>query len=148
MPLRSSTSLPASRFSMRPFRPSVITCGCSSRSKWSAASPALRCFTSPDCNSSAQPYEMRPSSRSRQLRIESQTVHGVERVSHRFIERGMGVDGAHHSLHRSLGFHGCHRLRNQFERVRSDDVHSQNLAELLAGYHLDKAFMMSQDGGP
>ena len=42
MPARSRISSLASRFSMCPLRPSVMTCGCSSSSRWSGISPCLR----------------------------------------------------------------------------------------------------------
>ena len=73
--------------------------------------------------------------------IDGQAVHTVERLTHGFIQRGVGVDGAHHGLYRGLGFHGCDGFRNQFERFRSNDVDAQDLAEFFIRNYLYEALM-------
>ena len=63
-----------------------------------------------------------------QLRIDGQTVDGVEGLAHGFVERGMRVDGLHHHLDGGLRFHGGHGFGDQLEGLRADDVDAQNLA--------------------
>src|SRR5262245_31015161 len=146
IPARSRISPLASRFSSCPLRPMVITCGCSSSSRWSEMAPCLRPRTSSCCSSKARAYSIRLSCRTMHLRIDRESVDGVEGLADRFVERGMRVDRLHHHVHRSLGFHRGNRLAEQLERVRSDDVDAENLAVLLVGYDLDKAVMLAEDG--
>src|SRR5262245_12127985 len=145
IPARSRISPLASRFSSCPLRPMVITCGCSSSSRWSEMAPCLRSRTSSCCSSKARAYSIRLSCRTMHLRIDRESVDGVEGLADRFVERGMRVDRLHHHVHRSLGFHRGNRLGEQFERVRSDDVDAQDFPELLVGHDLDEAVMLAED---
>src|ERR1035438_4019124 len=90
---------------------------------------------------------MRSSSRTQHLRIDGKTVYRVECLAQSFVERGMRVDGLHHHLDRGFGFHGGDGFSDQLECFRPDDVDAQDLAVLFVGYHLNKALVVSQDGG-
>src|SRR5260370_1406516 len=128
MPVRASTSGPASRLSRCPLRPSVITWGYSTISRWSGISPRLRWSARSFCSASASAYGMMPRSRKVHSDIDRKTVHVVEGFAHRFIERRVGVNGAHHGFDRGLGFHRRDGFRDQLEGLRANDVDAEYLA--------------------
>src|SRR5665213_4116618 len=142
----------ASRFSSRPLRPMVTTCGCSTNRRWSTPSPRLRSAASWRWISSAAAYGIAPKSRTTQVRagisgIDGEAVHVIEGFADRFVEGGMRVDGVHHGIDRGLRFHGRDRFGNQFVSLGADDVDAQNLAVLLIGYNLNEAVVRAENSG-
>src|SRR5271157_152507 len=90
---------------------------------------------------------MRPSSRRQNLRIDGKTVNRVERLAHRLVKSGMGVDGVHHGFHGGFGFHGGHRFGDDLKPLGADDMDAEDFAVPLVGNHFDETVVMSQDSG-
>ena len=58
----------------------------------------------------------------------------------------MRVDGPHQIFDRGFEFHGGDGFGNQLRRLRSDDVHAENLPVVGVGDDLDEPFMLANDG--
>ena len=57
----------------------------------------------------------------------------------------MRVNRPHQIFDGCFQFHRCHSLRDQFRRLRPDDVHPQKLPIFRIGDNLDEAFMLPHD---
>src|SRR5581483_160891 len=79
-------------------------------------------------------------------RVYSQSIHAVRRVEHSFRQCWVGVDGPHQIFDGGFEFHRSHSLSDQFGRLWSDDVHSQNFSVLRVRDHFDESLMLANDG--
>src|SRR5688572_22939132 len=89
---------------------------------------------------------MRPQSRTSSLRIDGESVDGVEAFAHRFVQSRVRVDGVHHRLDRCFSFHRGYALADELEGLRPDDVDAEDLAVLRVGNDLDEAGVVAEDG--
>src|SRR5579871_2086958 len=127
-------------------------------------SPRLRWVTNSRCRANASAYPTRPRSRTAQSArgfiltpdwlptpwvssINRHSVNRVECLAHRFVQRRMRMDGVDHRLDSCFRVHRGHSLADQLERLRSDDVHSQDFAQLLIRDHFYESVVTAQDAG-
>jgi len=58
----------------------------------------------------------------------------------------MRVNSPHQVFYSCFQFHGSDGFGDQFRRLRTDDMHSQNLSVLCVRDDLNKALMFADDG--
>src|SRR5208283_1829456 len=79
--------------------------------------------------------------------IDGETVDGIERLAHRFIQGWMRVNRMHQRLDGGFGFHRQHAFADQLERFRPDDVYAQNFAVGFIRDDLHESIVLAENTG-
>src|SRR6266850_5867565 len=151
-PFCCKTCSEASKCSRFPFRPWVITCGCSQSSRTSSIALAFRAATTRFCSTHASAYPIKPKSTIWQiftshqsLHVYLQSPHARKRIPHRFPHRRMCVHHVHHVVDGAFQVQHRRGFRQNLRRQRPDNMNPQHFAVHFVGYHFHKPAVIPQN---